>query len=101
MKVKKILAGAILTSSQLGLVAENQIAISDLEQIGLNSKLITEMFKNQMGVELSPSEFVRINQNEEGHKINVETLDHLSVVVDIRNIAGVYNKRSARSNFEK
>lgn len=66
--------------------------MTELEKIGINSVLLKNEFLNKQNINLDLNEMIKVSSSDEGNKIKFETLDKISIVVDVYSADGSWNK---------
>lgn len=90
-----IIAGTVVGISAGAANAESglrAIAVKDLHTHGINRELVTTLFLQKQGIDLNLNEILQVELDEEGKNLKLETMDHLSVSVDLFSARGVGNK---------
>ena len=92
MKLKHIAVGSALIAGAQSVKADRTFAVKDLNLNGFLSQVVSEQFSSTYGLNLNPSEFLKVSAEDEGSNIRFETMDHLSVTIDAKSALGIGNK---------
>ena len=68
------------------------LKVSELENYGINTKTVIELYKRQNKREINLDELLKVHPNEEAQNIKFETFDKISVTVPVFNASGSWNK---------
>jgi hypothetical protein len=90
MKSKIIMGTTILASAQPSLAIE-LIKVGELSISGISQDLVINKFQSE-GINLNQDELLEMSTDEEGKKIKFETMDNISVNIDINSALGIGNK---------
>ena len=93
---KVILAGAVALNGTSMLAYAESIQVKDLSDFGLDQQKVTEIFRYTIGIELNPTEVIKVERDDEGKNYLFETLDRHSIIVPLSAASGPFNKSSAK-----
>lgn len=71
---------------------EMWLKVNELRKIGINSILLKEEFLKKKNISLDLNEMIKVSSSNEGNEIKFETLDKISIVVDVYSADGGWNK---------
>ena len=71
---------------------EMWLKVNELGKIGINSNLLRAEFLKKENIKLDLQEMIKVSNTNEGNEIKFETLDKISIVVDVYSADGSWNK---------
>lgn len=89
-QIKALMIGSLLVGNQAS--AQEALPIKDLDTLGIDSSIVFRKFFEQHGIQLSSSQLITVNYEEEGKELSFATLDKISITVPLDVALGVGNK---------